>query len=77
VQGRIAKVYGIFTGGSSTDADMAQALGRVREPVERVIWCSQSGSNFFKVSRSTNPLELKRHLKDQTSNTVNLVRSSL
>ena len=77
IQGKIAKVYGIFTGGSSTDADMAQALGRVREPVERVIWCAHAGSNFSKVSSSTNPLELKRHLQDQTSTTVSLVRSSL
>ncbi|MBD3886221.1 DUF3854 domain-containing protein [Phormidium tenue FACHB-886] len=77
VQGKIARVYGIFTGGSSTDADMAQALGRVREPVERVIWCAQAGSNFAKVSRSTNPLELRRQLQDQTSTTISLVRSSL
>ncbi|MCY7285561.1 MAG: hypothetical protein LH679_19435, partial [Cyanobacteria bacterium CAN_BIN43] len=76
-QGKISKVYGIFTGVSSTDADMAQALIRVRELVERVIWCANSGSNFSKVSRSTNPLELKRHLQDLTSTTISLVRSSL
>ncbi|HEY9631735.1 MAG TPA: plasmid replication protein, CyRepA1 family [Coleofasciculaceae cyanobacterium] len=76
-QGKITRVYGLFTGVSSTDADMAQALGRVREPVERVIWCAKAGSNFSKVSRSTNPLELKRQLQDLTSTTVSLVRSSL
>lgn len=77
VQGVIAKVYGIFMGASSTDADMAQALGRVREPVERVVWCSAQGSNFCKVSRSTNPIELKRYLLDKTSTTISLIRSSL
>jgi len=77
VKGKISRVYGIFTGASSTDADMAQALGRVREPVERVIWCAKSGSNFSKVSRSTNMIELKRHLQDLTSATISLVRSSL
>ncbi|HEY9627256.1 MAG TPA: plasmid replication protein, CyRepA1 family [Coleofasciculaceae cyanobacterium] len=76
-QGAIAKVYGIFTGVSSTDADMAQALGRVREPVERVVWCAPVGSNFSKVSRSTNSLELKRQLQDQTTTTISLMRSSL
>ncbi|MBW4662314.1 MAG: DUF3854 domain-containing protein [Drouetiella hepatica Uher 2000/2452] len=76
-QGKISRVYGLFTGVSSTDADMAQALGRVREPVERVIWCAKAGSNFSKVSRSTNALELKRHLQDLTSTTISLVRSSL
>ncbi|HEY9662704.1 MAG TPA: plasmid replication protein, CyRepA1 family [Allocoleopsis sp.] len=76
-QGKIAKVYGIFSGVSSTDADMAQALGRVREPVERVVWCAKRGSNYSKVSRSINALELKAHLQSRTSATVSLVRSSL
>lgn len=75
--GAIAKVYGIFTGGSSTDADIAQALGRVREPVERIVWCAQRGFNFSKVSRSTNALELKTHLQQRTSAVVSLIRSSL
>ena len=76
-QGRYQKVYGIFTGVSSTDADMAQALGRVREPVERVVWCAKTGRNFSTISRSSNALELKRHLLDKTSTIVSLTRSSL
>jgi hypothetical protein len=75
--GIIAKVYGIFTGTSSTDADMTQALGRVREPVERVVWCTKRGNNFSKVSRSTNALELKDHLQQRTTATVQLIRSNL
>jgi hypothetical protein len=76
-QSIIAKVYGIFGGVSSTDADMAQALGRVREPIERSVWCAKRGSNWSNVSRSTNALELKAHLQSRTSATVSLVRSSL
>lgn len=76
-QGMIQKVYGIFTGTSSTDADMAQALGRVREPVNRVVWCAQRGSNFSKVSRSTNALELKDHLQQRATATIQLIRSNL
>lgn len=76
-QGIISRVYGIFTGSSSADEDMAQALGRVREPVERVVWCAKTGNNFSKVSRATNAIELKRHLYDQTRTTVSLIRSSL
>lgn len=76
-KGAIAKVYGIFNGVSSTDADMAQALDRVREPVPRVVWCAEQGRNYSPVSRSVNPIELKRHLQEQTSATVQLVRSSL
>lgn len=76
-QGKIDRVYGIFSGGSSTDADMAQALGRVREPVDRVVWCAKRGTNFSKVSRSSNRIELKRHLQQQTSVAASLVKLSL
>lgn len=77
IQGTISKVYGIFTGGSSCDADIAQALSRVREPVERVVWCSKYGSNFSKVSRSTNPLEIRQDLQRKMTASISLVRSSL
>ena len=76
-QGIIAKVFGIFMGVSSTDADIAQSLARVREPVERMVWCAQRGRNYCKVSRSTNPLELKGHLFERTTTTTSLIRSSL
>ncbi len=76
-KGIISRVYGIFTGSSSTDEDMAQALGRVREPVQRVVWCAKTGNNFSKVSRSTNAIEVKNHLYDQTRTSVSLIRSSL
>jgi hypothetical protein len=76
-QGRITKVYGIFTGTSSTDADMAQALGRVRESVERVVWCAERGSNFSKIGNSTNALALKTQLQQKTCASVSLMRSSL
>jgi hypothetical protein len=76
-QGIISKVYGIFTGVSSTDADISQSLARVREPVERVIWVAQRGRNWSKVSRSSNPLVIKRALLEQTSVNVSLIRSSL
>ena len=76
-QNIITQVYGIFTGTSSTDGDMAQALGRVREPVQRIVWCAKQGSNFSKVSRSTNALELKDHLRQRATATIQLIRSSL
>ena len=77
VKGIIAKVYGIYMGVSATDADIAQALARVREPVPRVVWCAQRGRNFCKVSRSTNSLELKGHLFERTTATTSLIRTSL
>ncbi|WP_181357570.1 plasmid replication protein, CyRepA1 family [Stenomitos frigidus] len=76
-RGVIAAVYGIFTGVSATDADMSQSLSRVREPVERVVWCAKTGSNYAKVSLSVNPLEVRSHLQSQTTATIQLLRSSL
>lgn len=76
-QGIITRVYGIFSGVSSNDADIAQSLARVREPVERVVWVVQHGRNWSKVSRSTNPLTIKTALMQQTSVNVSLIRSSL
>lgn len=75
--GVITQVFGIFYGSSSTDADMAQALSRLREPVPRTLWCARYGRNFSKVSRSTNPLQLKSELKDRTDTTAALLRSQL
>ncbi|MBW4422546.1 MAG: DUF3854 domain-containing protein [Myxacorys californica WJT36-NPBG1] len=76
-QGIIHQVFGIFTGVSATDADLAQALARVREPVERIIWCAKTGRNTSGVSRSNNPIEVKAHLYESTAATVRLVRSNL
>jgi hypothetical protein len=70
-------VYGVFWGASSTDADMAQALARVRQPIPRVVWCAKYGRNFSKVSRDTNPLRLKKLLQDKTSATAQLTAASL
>lgn len=76
-KGVISKVYGIFSGHSSTDIDITQALSRVREPVERIVWCAKYGSNFSKVSRSTSQREVKSQLREKTSASISLVRSSL
>jgi Domain of unknown function (DUF3854) len=73
----ITKVYGVFTGVSSTDGDMAQALARVREPVERIVWCAKTGTNYFRVSRSPYFLKVKDDLQQMTSVTAHLIRSGL
>jgi Domain of unknown function (DUF3854) len=76
-QGAIAEVYGVFNGCSATDADMAQALDRVREPVPRIVWCAEFGSNYSSVSRATNSIQIKQDLLEQTIATAQIVRSSL
>jgi Domain of unknown function (DUF3854) len=76
-QAVVSKVYGIFTGVSATDGDMAQALARVREPVERIVWCAKTGINYSRVSRSPNFLKLKDDLQQMTSATAHLIRSGL
>jgi hypothetical protein len=76
-QGVIAEVYGVFNGCSATDVDMAQALDRLREPVPRIVWCAEFGSNYSAVSRATNSMQLKQDLLEQTIATTQLIRSSL
>ena len=71
------KVYGLFYGASSTDADMAQALGRVRAPVSRVVWCAKYGRSFSKVGRQTSPSALRDLLKQKTQANTLLIRASL
>lgn len=76
-QGIIAKVYGIFTGVSATDADLSQSLSRVRAPVERKVWCAKVGSNYSPVSRSGHPFCVRSHLQSQTIATIQLIRANL
>lgn len=70
-------VYGFFWGVSSTDADMAQALARVRPAVPRVVWCAKTGRNFSPIGRDTSPLKLKKLLQDKTNITAQLTATSL
>jgi hypothetical protein len=72
-----AAVYGLFSGYSLDDGDIAQALARVREPVKRVVWVARYGRAFNKVSRSTKPKEIDTALKQRTDVTVRLIRSQL
>jgi len=76
-QGAYDAVYGVFWGASSTDADMAQALARVREPVPRIVWCAKRGNSFSRIGRDTNPLRLKKLLQDKTNATGQLTAASL
>ena len=71
------RVYGIFYGNSITDADMAQALLRVRASVPRVVWCAKHGLGFSKVGRQTHSLKLLNLLKQKTDANTLLIRASL
>jgi len=72
----IDKVFGVFFG-TFTDADAAQALGRVRSPVPRVVWCAAQGRNFSKVDSTEYPQHLLRSLRQKYDQEVALIRSSL
>ena len=74
---RVVHVFGMFSGVSCTDSDMAQALDRVREPVQRTVWCAAQGSAFSKLGTQSTSLELKAALKQLTDVTTALVRSQL
>ena len=71
------QVYGLFWGASSTDADMSQALARVRPPIPRIVWCAKYGRNFSKVGRDTHPLRLKKLLQDKANANAQMTAASL
>jgi len=77
IQGVFQRVYGIFMGVSLNDADMAQILVRLREPVERRVWCAPTGRNFAQVSQATTLKAFRHDLERRTTTTVRLIRSSL
>ena len=77
IQGVFQRVYGIFMGVSLNDADMAQILVRLREPVERRVWCAPTGRNFAQVSQATTLKTFRHDLERRTTTTVRLIRSSL
>ncbi|MEO0804517.1 MAG: plasmid replication protein, CyRepA1 family, partial [Cyanobacteria bacterium J06642_2] len=69
-------VVGLFRG-VLDDADIAQALARVRPPIPRLVWCANSGKGFSKVSRSDTPSLLKAAIKTQWDRETRLMRTSL
>jgi len=69
-------VMGIFYG-VVNDADIAQALARVRHPVPRHIWVAKCGNNFCSVSKSQYPSVILRELKTRWDLEVGLIRMSL
>lgn len=70
------QVFGAFFG-TVTDADAAQALGRVRAPVPRVVWCVDRGKNFSPIDRSVYPQQIQKSLKTKWDQEAALIRSSL
>lgn len=69
-------VYGAFFG-TVTDADAAQALGRVRSPIPRIVWCAQRGRNFSSIDPSEYPWRIQRALKTRWDQETCLIRASL
>jgi hypothetical protein len=70
-------VFGLFYGVSITDGDMAQALGRVRPPVPRVVWCRERGQGGRDRGWSGSPQEIRQMLKRRTDATAALLQQQL
>lgn len=70
------QVFGIFYG-VIPDADMAQGLGRIRQPIPRTVWCAQRGIDRGNVSDSVNPLVIKSALQQRTQAISNLLWNDL
>jgi hypothetical protein len=72
----INAVYGLFYG-VITDADIAQALNRVRENVPRLVWCPKQGKNFHSLTSSTNPSIIQHQLRTKVDILTTMLRLSL
>jgi hypothetical protein len=70
------RVYGLFEG-VLTDTDISQALARVRQPIDRVVWCNPTGTSFSRVDRSASPTAIANTLKVTRSIEISLIRTSL
>jgi len=75
VRGHFDKVFGLFIG-VIPDWEARQALARVREPVERHVWCAKLGLGFVSKSiRSTNYKQIVELLINNAK--YNFIRAEL
>ncbi len=70
------KVYGLFYG-VSTDADVTQALNRVRSPIPRIVWCAPQGKNFNVLCPNEHPKQVEQALKLHLHREAVVLRASL
>lgn len=71
------RVFGLFYGVSITDGDMAQALGRVRPLVPRVVWCRERGQGGRDRGWSGSAQQIRATLKRRTDVTAALLQQQL
>jgi hypothetical protein len=63
-------VYGFIEGKSILGSDVAQALARVRATVPRKIWVRKAGTQFSRVSKSTDYQEILKTLEIGANNEI-------
>lgn len=71
------RVFGLFYGVSITDGDMAQALGRVRQPVPRIVWCRERGQGGCDRPWGNSVEQIRATLKRRTDVTAALLQQQL
>ena len=72
-----SSVWGVFVGGSLDDAEIAQALARVRQPVARHVWVSKASAAPHRISSAWWGSGVERDLRSRWSNEAMLLRRSL
>jgi hypothetical protein len=70
-------VWGLFFGGSLDDAEILQALARVRPQVARNVWVTKASSAHNRVSNAWWPKQVEADLRRRWDNEAELMRREL
>ena len=74
---RIISRWGIYTGGSITAQDMAQAPDRIRSDAPLYLWVAERGSAYSRLGRATNSRQFLADFESVSTKSARLVRHSL
>lgn len=74
---RIISRWGIYTGGSISAQDMAQAPDRIRSDAPLYLWVAERGSAYSRLGRATNQDQFLKDFESVSTTSARLVRKSL
>jgi hypothetical protein len=74
---RIISRWGIYTGGSISAQDIAQAPDRIRSDAPLYLWVAERGSAYSRLGRATNQKQFLKDFESISTTSARLVRQSL
>ena len=74
---RIISRWGIYTGGSISAQDVAQAPDRIRSDAPLYLWVAERGSAYSRLGRATNQKQFLKDFESVSTTSARLIRNSL